>query len=289
MQSDGTTHGANVVDRDLLPFVSFTIWLLEGSMNDNVLDNNSSVATAENEVTSTDPKKARKKTAPKWETDARERLKSAIRKFSKPLSELVARDANEGDTRLLVTDFLCEGLGYDKYTDLTTEYQVRGEFADYGVRIEKDLIAFIEVKRVATKLDAKHLRQVEMYAVNEGVQWVILTNGANWKVYHITGGLPVIIDLALDVNLLGEESLQYKANLLYYLTRESLKRQQIDDLWRAKRATSPKSLARVLLAPPVLAAVQKELRRQTGHVVEATEIEKLLKSTLFRPESLEKS
>ena len=35
------------------------------------------------------------------------------RNFSKPLTELVARDANEGDTRLLVTDFLCEGLGYD--------------------------------------------------------------------------------------------------------------------------------------------------------------------------------
>ena len=51
--------------------------------------------------------------APKWETEARERVKAAIKRFSKPLAELVARDANEGDTRLLVTDFLCEGLGYD--------------------------------------------------------------------------------------------------------------------------------------------------------------------------------
>ena len=283
------TREANAIARDVLRAISTMSRLLEVTMADNVLGNNSSVATTESQVTTSEPKKAHKKSAPKWELDTRERLRSAIRKFSKPLSELVARDANEGDTRLLVTDFLCEGLGYDKYTDLTTEYQVRGEFADYGVRIEKDLIAFIEVKRVATKLDAKHLRQVEMYAVNEGVQWVILTNGANWKVYHITGGLPVIIDLALDVNLLGEESLQYKASLLYYLTRESLKRQQIDDLWRAKRATSPKSLARVLLAPPVLAAVQKELRRQTGHVVEPTEIEKLLKNTVFRSEALEKA
>lgn len=44
--------------------------------------------------------------APKWETDARERVKAAIKKFSKPLADLVARDANEGDTRLLVTDLL---------------------------------------------------------------------------------------------------------------------------------------------------------------------------------------
>jgi hypothetical protein len=42
---------------------------------------------------------------------------------------------------------------------------------------------------VATKLSTRHLRQVEMYAVNEGVEWIILTNGSVWQVYHITGGL----------------------------------------------------------------------------------------------------
>ena len=75
----------------------------------------------------------------------------------------------------------CDALGFDKYADLTTEYQVKGEFADYGVRIDRELIAFIEVKRVATKLAPKHLRQVEMYAVNEGVEWVLLTNGGSGR------------------------------------------------------------------------------------------------------------
>ncbi len=76
----------------------------------------------------------------------------SVTKSSRPLEDFVARDANEGDTRLLVTDFLCYALGYDKYEDLTTEYQVKGEFADYGVRLDKQLVAFIEVKRCATKL-----------------------------------------------------------------------------------------------------------------------------------------
>jgi len=124
-----------------------------------------------------------------------------------------------------------------KYTDLTTEYQVKGEFADYGVRLDRELIAFIEVKRVATKLAPKHLRQVEMYAVNEGVEWVILTNGATWQVYHLTGGLPVLIDLALDVDLLSDQSPSRKVSQLFYLTRESLKRRQIDEVWKVKRAT----------------------------------------------------
>jgi hypothetical protein len=190
--------------------------------------------------------------APKWETEARERVKAAIKKFSRPLAELIARDANEGDTRLLVTDFLCEGLGYNKYSHLTTEYEVRGNFADYGVRIDQELVAFIEVKRCTTKLTTKHLRQVEMYAVNEGVEWLILTNGSNWQVYHVTGGLPVVIDLAFDVSLLGEESLTDKAAQLFYISRESFKRRQIDELWKVKRASSPKSLAGAMVSPTVV-------------------------------------
>lgn len=235
-------------------------------------------------------KKPAARTAPKWEMDAREHLRSGIRKFTRPLADLAARDANEGDTRFLVTDFLCEALGYDKYTDLTTEYLVKGEFADYGVRIDKELIAFIEVKRVGTKLDAKHLRQVEMYAVNEGVEWAILSNGANWKVYHLTGGppLPIAIDLAIDVDLLGNEPLAQKANQLFYLTRESLKRHQIDELWKAKSATSPKSLGRVILSPPVVTAIQKELRRQTKENVELSELGRLLKVAVLREECFEK-
>lgn len=223
---------------------------------------------------------------PKWETTARERMRGAIKKFSKPLADLVARDANEGDTRLLVTDMLCDGFGFDKYSELTTEYRVKGEFADYGIRLEKDLIAFLEVKRVNTKLSSKHLRQVETYAVNEGVEWVILTSGVVWQVYHITGGLPIVVDLALDVDLLGEDTITQKANQLYYLTKESLKRRQIDLLWQAKRATSPKSLAKVLCSENVVTAIRKELKRATGQSVTDHDVVRLLNDTVLRPECL---
>ncbi|SEP52119.1 type I restriction enzyme HsdR N-terminal domain-containing protein, partial [Amycolatopsis saalfeldensis] len=148
-------------------------------------------------VTAAKPTGVEPRPLPKWETAARERARTAVRRFSRPLADLVERDANEGDTRLLVTDFLCEGLGFDKYEDLTTEYQVKGEFADYGVRIDRQMVAFIEVKRCTQKLGIRQLRQVQMYAVNEGVEWMILTNGQVWQVWHLTGGLPVAVDLAL--------------------------------------------------------------------------------------------
>lgn len=226
------------------------------------------------------------RTAPKWESDARQRVRDAVKRFSKPLSDLVARDANEGDTRLFVTDFLCYGLGYDKYADLTTEYEVKGDFADYGVRIDKDLVAFIEVKRCATKLNVRHLRQVQMYAVNEGVEWLILTNGVAWQVWHLTGGLPVALDLAFEVDLLGKETPAQKANQLFYLSREALKRRLMDDLWKAKRATSPASLAGVITSAGVLDAIRKELRRRSGQNMDAEALEALLRETVLRAECL---
>jgi predicted type IV restriction endonuclease len=65
-----------------------------------------------------------------------------------------------------------------------------------------DLVAFIKVKRVATNLSTRHLRQIDTYAVNEGAECIILTNGSVWQVYHVSVGLPVAINLALEVDLL---------------------------------------------------------------------------------------
>ena len=242
------------------------------------------VAVAETTAHVHDRSRPAERSAPKWETTARDRVKAAVRRFSKPLADLVDRDANEGDTRLLVTDFLCDGLGFDKYEDLTTEYQVKGEFADYGLRIDKQLIAFIEVKRCTQKLGAKHLRQVQSYAVNEGVEWMILTNGRAWQVWHLTGGLPVVVDLALDIDLLGEETLAAKSDALFYLSKEAIKRRLLDEIWQAKAATSPRSLASVVLSESVVEAVRKELRRQTSYNGDVDELRRILGSEVIRAE-----
>ena len=227
---------------------------------------------------------ASKNRSPKWETDARDRVKMAVKKFGKALSGLAEADANEADTRLFVTDFLFEALGYDKYAELSTEYRVKNEYADYAIRVDKELLAFVEVKRINTKLTAKHLRQVQTYAVNEGVEWIILTNGAQWQVYHLSGGLPLITDLAFEVDLLGDDSPGYKIGQMFYMTREAMKRHKLNELWQAKSATSPRSLSTIMLSPPVILAIRKELKKVTGYNVDASEVIRLLKETCLRSE-----
>jgi hypothetical protein len=98
------------------------------------------VVVVEDEQPAVEPEpRKRGSGGPKWETEARERVKAGIRRFTKPLKDLIERDANEGDTRMLVNRILTDVLGYDEFGELTTEYSVKGEFADYGIRIDRDL------------------------------------------------------------------------------------------------------------------------------------------------------
>ena len=90
--------------------------------------------------------------APKWEQSAKTRVSAGLKKLIKPTLMLKEKDAAEADTRHLVTDILTDVLGYDKYENLTAEFAVKGDWADYGIRIDKQLLAFIEVKRITQKL-----------------------------------------------------------------------------------------------------------------------------------------
>lgn len=232
---------------------------------------------------------AQPKAAPKWETDAKERIRAMIRKYQKALTSLAERDANEGDTRLFVTDFLEHALGYDKYENLTTEFLVQGEFADYGIRIAKQLVAFVEVKRVTTKLGTKHLRQAQSYAANKGVSWVILTNGQHWETYHISSQTPITADLVFTVDLLDQGNTgAQKANTLFLLSLEAMRRDPpiIQDRWDRQAATSPKVLSAALLADATITALRRTLKSASGYNVDDDELRRLLRETLIRPEAL---
>jgi predicted type IV restriction endonuclease len=212
---------------------------------------------------------------PKWESTARERIASGLKRILKPIEALRARDAVEADTRMLVTDVLCDLLGYDKYDDLTAEYQVKGEFADYGIRVDKQLVAFVEVKRVSQKLAATHLRQVENYALKNGVSWAILTNAQQWQVYHVQAitGEQSELTLVQQVDLLdaGTKPAE-KVERLFLISREAVQKERLNDYWKEKFATSAKALKPILLSEPVLEEVRKALWREMKQRIDIAEL-----------------
>ncbi len=203
-----------------------------------------------------------------WETKSKERLRTFLKKNTKSLETLRARDAVEADTRTFVTDVLVEGLGFDKYEDLTAEYLVRGEFADIGIRLDKKLKAFVEIKRISTELKESHLRQVKTYCANEGVEWAILTNGRNWQVYHISSTTPIQEVLILDIDLLGDAPLAERVSQLNSISREALVKQVLTAEWNAIRSLNPENIWAALRSAPVMAALRAQIRKSTGQLVD---------------------
>lgn len=211
---------------------------------------------------------------PKWEESAKARIQAGLRKLAKPLNMMRENDAVEADTRHLVTDIL-EILGYDKYENLTAEYSVKGDFADYGIRIDKQLVAFVEVKRITQKLLHTHLRQVESYALKEGVKWAFLTNAQVWQVYHITpqSGQQSEVILVLEVDLLSDElKPSIKTERMFLFSREGLSKGRLDEYMLAQDAISSKTLIPILTSNVIIDAVRKEVKRKTKHNVDPKEL-----------------
>ncbi|MDO8613786.1 MAG: type I restriction enzyme HsdR N-terminal domain-containing protein [Dehalococcoidia bacterium] len=197
------------------------------------------------------------------EEKVKQRIRTGHAKVVKRLLDAQAADLNEADTSALVAHILQTLLGYDPLDDLTQQYKVRGLFADYGVKIDGQLVAFVEVKSARTALNERHLRQVEQYATRQGLDWLILTNAIRWQVYHVTFTKPITRDLVIDVDLTTSPAAQL-VDELYRLTKESLKRRELERVWKERTAVGPSNLLKVMFSAPVLDRIRKELRAITG-------------------------
>src|SRR3954469_23313372 len=106
-----------------------------------------------------------------------DRLVTAIKRFQPVIASAKARDVNESDTVIIVTDLLAELFGYDKYSEITSEHAIRGTFCDLAVRLDGAIRLLLEVKAIGLELKDAYVKQAVDYAANQGVDWVVLTNG----------------------------------------------------------------------------------------------------------------
>ncbi len=226
---------------------------------------------------------------PQWEADARSQLHTALEQLTGPLEDLVARDANEGDTRLLITDFLSEGLGYNKYDEVTTEYRTKNDAVDYGLKVGDEVFALVEAKRCGQDISARNLRPARLSAAAEGVQWLVLTNGRAWQVYHAETAedSPMLI---LEVDLLGEAEPKTKVDALFHLSRAAVANGRLNTLLEWRRALAGAPLAEVVQSPTVVEAIRSEVRRRTehvGHIGDFDDVLRALREEVIPPRLLD--
>jgi len=219
----------------------------------------------------------------------RDRLVSGLKRMGAIIAQQKARDVSEADTVTLVKDLMSEVFGYDKYAELTSEHAIRGTFCDLAVRVEDKLIELVEVKAIGISLDDRHVKQVIDYASNQGIEWVILTNGVVWRLYEVIFAKPIdkrlLVEIDLTtVDLRREEDLER----LYLFTKEGFKKGAQIELRDRQDATSRFMLAALLLNnDSVIATVRRELRRVVDVMVDDSVIVNVLRDELIKREVLE--
>jgi len=209
-------------------------------------------------------------------------FKSRLRKFLPRLNEAREKSMNEADTRMRIKLLFSEVLGYDLLDDITQEHMIQGHYVDISVKMKawdkaskshkNKIIFFIETKSADTTLRETHVYQATNYAATAGVNLCLLSNGTDYKVYHLDWHESKIEKTEIMSFNLVDEPLNDVAGMLYLLSKSSFKKGEMDKYVAESTTLSDKNLAVALLSDRVINAVRLELRAITGHNVSADSI-----------------
>lgn len=218
-----------------------------------------------------------------------ERLVAGIKRYQPILAAAKARDVGEADTVTIIKDILSDIFGYDKYTELTSEFAIRGTYCDLATKIDGVLQTLIEIKAIGLDLKDQHVKQAIDYAANQGVDWVILTNGICWRVYHLTFSKPIDQELVvnIDFSTLNPRN-ENDLDLLYLWCKEGWQRSVLDEYKIQKQALSRFFIGAMLQTTPVLEVIRRELRRVSPDVrIEMDQIKDVLLNEVIKREVIE--
>jgi len=214
---------------------------------------------------------------------AKQKLDRETRKAlldARKMIEAVAKmDGNEAETRRRVERIFESLMGYDVLKHITREYAIHGvgdtEHCDFAVQLNYEESSkpdvLVELKRVNIDLTLKHLKQVSSYAINIGCEWVLLTNGKEWKLYHISFGQPPQTKLIDSWNLINDDPVKLadKFELIGY---KNIKRGGLAQLWEKSNVLTAQNLLKVILSEESIRLIRRDLKKATDVTVSPEEI-----------------
>jgi hypothetical protein len=218
-----------------------------------------------------------------------ERLVAAVKRFQPIIAGAKARDVGEADTVTIVKDMLADVFGYDKYAEVTSEHAIRGTYCDLAIKSDGVLQALIEVKAIGIELKDAHVKQAVDYAANQGVDWVILTNGISWRVYHIVFAKPIDQELLINIDFCALNArAESDMELLYLWCKEGWARSVLGEYHTQRQALSRFFIGAMVLSDPVLDVIRRELRRVSPEVrIDNEQIRTVLTSEVIKREVME--
>jgi predicted type IV restriction endonuclease len=220
---------------------------------------------------------------------ALDRFIKAVPRFQKVLRIAKDRDVNESDTVSVINDIFGDVFGYDKYLEVTSEVAIRGTYCDLALKVEDKVQFLIEVKAIGIELKDTHMRQAVDYGANHGVQWVVLTNGIDWRVYRIRFEQPINFDLVCNFDFLALNPKDEKdQEYLLILSKEGLSKNARDDFYDKVQSVNRYVIGSLILGEPILALIRRELKRLSdGIKIEVDEVEAIVRTEVLKREVVE--
>jgi len=219
-----------------------------------------------------------------------DRFSATLKTYQGIASSHKDRDVSEADTVTLVKDILAYVFGYDKYTELTSEQQIRGTYCDLAVKIEGKIKYLIEVKAVGIDLTDVHLRQALNYGANQGIEWVVLTNSIEWRLYRIKFGQPIDFEVISSFNLPGVNiKNEDDQTRLFLLCREGISTDAMGLYHQHTQLLNKFTVAQIVMSKPVTSTVRRELRRLFPELnVDIEQIADILVNEVLKREVIER-
>lgn len=222
-----------------------------------------------------------------YQDKAKDRIKKSLPRIKRLVEKGKAEDYKEADTRKIVS-FALECLGWDSFENITAEQMIGSRYADYVVKTNDEQLFVVEVKQIGLKLKDTHLNQARQYAVDEGIDWIILTNGDDWQIYRTTleGKIPVT-KLVFKLSITSDEMKPaQKTELFYLLSEEANRKREIEDYYDKRIALSAENLADHILSDEVINKLRVSIKNSTGQRLSNSEIAKALTTRLFREDKV---
>jgi predicted type IV restriction endonuclease len=218
-----------------------------------------------------------------------ERFIKAVPRFQKVLQIARDRDVNESDTVSILNDIFGEVFGYDKYLEVTSEVSIRSTYCDLALKVDDKVQFLVEAKAIGIELKDTHMRQAIDYGANQGIPWIVLTNGIEWRVYRIRFERPINFDLVctFDFAKLNPRDDKDQASL-FLLSKEGLSKNAREDFYEKVQSVNRYVIGTLMLSEPVLSTLRRELKKMSeGVKVDATEVEHIVRTEVLKREVVE--
>lgn len=217
------------------------------------------------------------------------RIQGGIKKYQTVLRNAKTKDINESDTVVIITDMLNDIFGYDKYSEITSEFVIKKTYCDLAIILNDKVKLLIECKAIGMDLKEEHIKQACDYASNLGIDWVILSNGQYWKIYKIIFSKPISHELVYEFNFL-ELSQKRKTDLeaLFYLTKEAINKSQLEEYYYQRQIISKHFIGQLLLSAQIVDNIRKQLKKISPKLkIDNKQIEEIIENEILKREIIE--